>query len=76
MFDKKACVYVVGRDYQILFNTTEHGIAWVEVGGEVYPDEKNGLLRSETLIHRAVVPMDKLDAAREYTVCFRALPER
>ena len=76
MFNKKACVYVVGHDYQILFNTTEHGIAWVEVGGEVYPDEKNGLLRSETLIHHTVIPMEKLDAAGEYTVCFRALPER
>lgn len=76
MFDKKACVYVVGHEYQIVFNATEHGIAWVEVGGEVYPDEKNGLMRSETLVHRVSVPMEKLDAARGYDVCFRALPER
>lgn len=76
MFDRKPCVYLVGDSYQIVFNTDCFGIAWVEAGGEVYPDEKNGLMRSETTVHRAAVPTRVLDAAREYTVCFRALPER
>ncbi|MBO4886156.1 MAG: metallophosphoesterase, partial [Clostridia bacterium] len=75
MFDRKPCVYLVGREYQIVFNTVEPGIGWVEVDGEVYPDEKNGLMRSGTL-HRAAVPCDRLDAAKRYAVCFRALPER
>jgi predicted phosphodiesterase len=33
-------------------------------------------MRSETLVHRVTVPMAELDAAKAYTVCFRALPER
>ena len=76
MFDRKPCVFLVGQTYQILFNTLERGIAWVEIAGEKYPDEKGGLLRSETTVHRACVPCGKLDAAREYAVCFRSLPER
>ena len=76
MFDRKPCVYLVGHDYQIIFNTAEHGIAWVEVDGAIYPDERNGLMRSETTVHRAVVPTAVLDAAKKYAVCFRALPER
>ena len=76
MFDRKPCVYLVGHDYQIIFNTAEHGIAWVEVDGAIYPDERNGLMRSETTVHRAVVPTATLDAAKKYAVCFRALPER
>ncbi len=76
MFDRKPCVYLVGNTYQIVFNTDCAGIAWVEVGGETYPDERNGLMRSETTVHRAVVPCDKLDAAGGYSVCFRPLPER
>ena len=75
MFDRKPCVYLVGREYQIVFNTAEPGIGWVEVGGEVYPDEKNGLMRSGT-VHRASVPCEALDEAKSYAVCFRALPER
>ena len=76
MFDRKPCVYLVGHSYQIIFNTDAHGIAWVEAGGEIFPDERNGLMRSETTVHRAVVPCEKLDAAKKYAVCFRALPER
>ncbi|MBR0464717.1 MAG: metallophosphoesterase [Clostridia bacterium] len=76
MFDRKPCVYIVGHDYQIVFNTDAHGIAWVEIGGEVFPDERDGLMRSETTVHRATVPVEKLDAAKKYAVCFRALPER
>lgn len=70
------CVYAVGKDYQIAFNTTEFGIAWVEVGDKVYRSSRNGLMISETLIHKVTVPMAELDAAKGYRVCFRALPER
>lgn len=76
MLYKDPCVFAVGDEYQIGFNTTEFGIAWVEVGGRAYRDSANGLMRSETLIHKVSVPMSELDAARGYRVCFRALPER
>ena len=76
MLYKDPCVFVVGNEYQIAFNTTEFGIAWVEVNGREYRDSTNGLMRSETLIHKVSVPMSELDTARCYRVCFRALPER
>ena len=76
MFDIAPCVFLVGRGYQIFFHTQEKGLAWIEVAGREYLDEKGGLLRSETTVHRACVPCEALDAAREYTVCFRPLAER
>lgn len=76
MLYRDPCVFAVGQQYQIAFNTLEFGIAWVEVGDKVYRDSRNGLMISETLIHKVTVPMQELDAARGYRVCFRALPER
>ena len=70
------CVFAVGDEYQIVFNTLEPGIAWIECGGRQFRDSEGGLMRSETLVHRAALPMKVLDCARAYTVCFRALPER
>ena len=76
MLYRDPCVFVVENTYQIVFNTLEFGIAWVEVGEKQYRDSVGGLMRSETLVHRVTVPMAELDAAKAYTVCFRALPER
>lgn len=76
MLYRDPSVFVVENEYQIAFNTLEKGIAWIEVGGEVYKNSRNGLMISETLIHKISVPMDALDAVGEYTVYFRALPER
>lgn len=76
MLYRDPCVFVVGNEYQIAFNTTEFGVAWVEVGDKTYRSSFGGLMISETLIHKVSVPMDVLDAAKGYRVCFRALPER
>lgn len=76
MLYKDPCVYAVGNEYQIALNTLEKGVAWVEVDGVTYRSSRNGLMLSETLIHKIRVPMAALDRARGYRVCFRALPER
>lgn len=76
MLYKDPCVYAVGDEYQIVFNTLEHGMAWIEAGGEKYIDSTGGLVRTETLLHRVSIPMHVLDAAGGYKVCFRALAER
>ena len=76
MVYKDPCVYAVGSEYQIVINTLEYGIAWVETGGNTYRDSVGGIMRSETLVHRVNIPMDVLDAAGSYTVCFRSLHER
>lgn len=76
MLYRDPCVFVIGNEYQIAINTTEFGIVWLEVGGKTYRNSRNGLMISETLIHKITVPMAELDAAKGYRVCFRALPER
>ena len=76
MIYKDPCVYVVGSEYQIVINTPAFGKCWVEAGGKVYNDSVGGLIRTETHVHRVTVPMDVLDNAGGYRVCFRALPER
>ena len=76
MLYKDPCVFAVGNDYEIAFNTTSFGIAWVEVGEKKYMSASGGLMISETLIHKVTVPMKALDEAKGYRVCFRALPER
>lgn len=70
------CVYAVSNTYQIAFNTTEFGVAWIECGGNTYRSSEGGLMISETLIHKITVPMDVLDAAKSYRICMRPLPER
>lgn len=76
MIYKDPCVYAVGNEYQIVINTLEFGKCWVEAGGNAYNDSVGGLIRTETLVHRVTVPMEVLDSARGYRVCFRALSER
>ena len=62
-------VFVVGRDYQIIFLTTTMGIGWIEIDGERFTDEECGLLMYDT-VHKIPVPGDKLNAAGHYTVVF------
>ena len=76
MFELHPAVYLVENEYQIVFATEEFGIAWAEVAGERYCDERNGLMRSETKLHRCAVPAEVLDKAGAYRVCFKAVPER
>ena len=76
MIYKDPCVYAVGNEYQIVINTLEHGMCWVEAGGEKFNDSVGGLIRTETLLHRVSVPMQVLDSAKGYRVCFRALADR
>ncbi|MBQ8089005.1 MAG: metallophosphoesterase [Clostridia bacterium] len=70
------CVYAVDHEYQIVCCATETGIAWVECGGQIFRDSVGGLMRSESLMHRISLPMDVLDRAGCYTLCFQSLPER
>ena len=39
-------------------------------------DDINGILRSNCTTHRMTVPMDRLDAAGEYKICYRIVNER
>lgn len=69
-------VFAVEDEYQIMVPVTSPAVMWVQVGTEKYYDQSNGILRSDTDIHRVAVPMAVLDKAREYTVFWRIVHDR
>ena len=64
----KPVVYAVEKEYQIVFSTNSEATGWVEVGGKCYYDTYNGTSKKFTKVHKIVVPMTALDAAKKYTV--------
>ncbi len=69
-------VCAVKNTYQILIPVTAPVILWVRIGRRTYYDESNGILRSDTDLHRITVPMKVLDTAGEYTVCWKEVVKR
>ncbi len=69
-------VFAVGRTYQIFAVIDASSTFWIEVNGKRYCDESNGILRSETPVHRVEVPMEELDSSGRYTVVYRLYPDR
>ena len=67
-FTYEPVVYAVEDDYQIVFSTNHSAIAWVEVGGERYYDLFAGSMKSEDNVHKIVVPQEKLDEAKGYSI--------
>lgn len=74
----KTCpaVFAVENEYQIMVPVKSDVLFWVEVNGKCYYDHCNGILRSDTRLHRAQVPMSELDAAGAYTIFYRKIIER
>ncbi len=69
-------VFAVEDEYQILVPTKCETTMWIDIRGECFFDHANGVLRSDTPIHKIVVPMVLLDEAKEYTVCYRKMINR
>ena len=69
-------VYAVGKNYQIIFVAECEMLAWVNVNGKDYFDHSNGVIRSKKSTHIIIVPMDELNAAKKYTLCYRKVNER
>lgn len=61
-------VYAVEDTYQIVFSTNHSATAWVEIGGERYYDLFAGSMKSEDTVHKIVVPQEKLDEAKSYSI--------
>lgn len=76
MLKTAPAVFAVEHDYQIMVEVTKPCLFWVRVNGEEFYDESNGILRSQSDLHRVTVPMELLDRAGGYTVCLRPLIER
>jgi len=69
-------VFAMKDTYQIFMPFSCEVIVWVKVGENIYYDESNGILRSNTNMHRVEVPMEELDRLRQYTVVYRKMIER
>ena len=69
-------VFAVKNEYQIMMYVQEPSLMWVQVGNQTFYDESNGILRSDTAIHRVHVPMDLLDTEKEYRVFLRKVIDR
>ena len=76
IFRTAPAVFAVGENYQIMVEVSCPTLMWVEVGGEEYFDDSNGIIRSAVTTHRVTVPMDALDAAGGYTLFARKIIER
>ncbi len=68
-------VFVVNETYQIMLYVTEPCVMWMQIGDKCFYDASNGILRSDTVVHRVEVPMEMLDYAREYTVYIRKMSD-
>ena len=75
-FETFPAVYAVGKNYQIMVSVTRPVVMWVRVGDKNFYDDSNGILRSACTTHRMIVPMELLDVAGEYTICFREVYDR
>ena len=75
-FKAHPAVYAVGSDYQIIIVTEAETLMWVRVGDEEFYDESNGIIRSGKPVHKMTVPVELLNSAGGYTVCFRKVIER
>ncbi len=69
-------VFAVNDEYQIFVSAKSEMLVWLEVNGEEYFDDSNGILRSGRLIHKISVPLTELDEAKKYTLCYRRVFER
>ena len=76
MLKTAPAVFAAADTYQIMVETKQEALFWVKVGDEEYFDESNGIMNSITDIHRATVPVEELNRAKEYTVYVRPIIER
>lgn len=61
-------VCAVEQDYCIILLCECPALASVIVGGVTYTDNNNGVMRTDTRVHKITVPAAALDAAAHYTV--------
>lgn len=75
-FDAFPGVYAVDDKYELIIPVNTPTVMWVEIGEKKYYDDSNGILRSDCTTHKITVPMDVLDDAGKYSVCYRVVYER
>ena len=61
-------VFLVEQDYEIILICRRDALASVVVDGLTFTDNVNGVMRTDTDVHKIKVPMALLDKARHYRV--------
>ena len=61
-------VFLVEQDYEIILLCRRNALASVVVGGLTFTDNINGVMRTDTEVHKIKVPMALLDKTRHYRV--------
>ena len=61
-------VFLMEQDYEIILLCNKPAMASVVVDGHTFADSVNGVMRSDTDVHKIKVPMTLLDHARAYRV--------
>ncbi len=67
--------FVVGNDYQLVVVCEESGICTLRVGGELFYDTVDGILRTDRC-HKFILPQSVLDEAKGYSVTFAPTIEK
>lgn len=61
-------VFMIEDDYEIILICRQSALASVVVDGVTFTDNINGVMRTDTEVHKIKVPMALLDRARRYRV--------
>ncbi len=64
----KPVVYAVEDTYQIVFSASSESLGWVKINDTYYYDQNAGSMNSYEKVHKVVIPMEKLDDAKSYTI--------
>lgn len=61
-------VFLIEQDYEIILLCDKPAMASVVVDGKTFTDNVNGVMRSDTDVHKIKIPMTLLDKAKAYRV--------
>ncbi len=76
LFKTTPAVFAAGEEYQIMIPVRGEALLWIEVGGRKFYDHSNGIMVSDTDMHRVTMPQKVLNEAKEYTVVYRKIIDR
>jgi len=74
--DYTPAVFAVNNEYQIMLPVKKPCTFWIKIGSRCFYDDSNGIMRSNTDIHRVSIPIDLLDSEKKYSVCYQVVEER
>lgn len=76
LFKTAPAVFAAGDDYQIMVPVNAPALFWVEICDQKYYDHANGIMVSDTDMHRVCVPQAVLNEAKTYTTVYRKIIDR